>query len=99
MLKTLVLGAATAMNLCDDFEFDVYYDSVTEEIVFETVSPDGSWLGLLLGSSSMSNTDSIAFHADGVDSRARDFHSRGETFLDFDPKQSVRSTITDRSNG
>jgi len=36
-----------------------------------------SWFGILLGSSKMTGTDCIVFHAHGADSTARDYYSTG----------------------
>ena len=82
MWKLSLLGGVLGVSLCDDFELEIYFDGT--EIVMETGSPDGSWLGLLLGSGSMSDTDAISFHADGASSKARDFHAEGYTFPIYD---------------
>ena len=46
-----LVAFALAKPICDDFDLDISYDGAN--VVFKTVSPDGSWLGLLLGSSNM----------------------------------------------
>ena len=43
------------------FEFDAYYDSKTDEVVFRTWQPNNSWFGILLNSATMDHCDAIAF--------------------------------------
>ncbi len=67
-----------------DFNFGMYtlnatYDSATNEIVIETIQPDMSWFGILLGSRTMTNTEAIVFSGNGASSTAKNYHSSGHS--------------------
>ena len=57
------------------FDFDVYYDSTTQEVVFTTWQPNNSWFGILLNSATMNNCDAIAFQAANQYSKAKDYYA------------------------
>ena len=66
-----VAAYSNALDInCGLFTFSASYDAATGEIVMETTQPDQSWFGILLGSSSMTNTEAIVFFGDGVSSTA-----------------------------
>ena len=79
-LTFLVLFAASAAAIDFDngaYSFTVTYDSATSEIVIVTTQPDNSWFGILLGGSSMTNTEALYFVADGGSSYAKNAYSTG----------------------
>ena len=75
---SLVAAVSTAIEFeCGLYTFTSYYDAATSEIVIQTTQPDQSWFGILLGASSMINTEAIVFSADGVSSSAKNYYSTG----------------------
>ena len=75
-MKTWVILALAAAN-SSAYEFcggsvtmTLSYNKDTEEVEIVTTQPDNSWFGILLGSSSMSNTEAIYFVGDGASSSA-----------------------------
>ena len=76
--------ASAQKTLPDSISFSVNYDADTDEAVFTTVQPDGSWFGILPGSASMTGADCIIFMANGASSSAKDYYSssNGEPSLD-----------------
>ena len=97
-LTTLALCAASiaAIDLGDPaFTFSATFDAATSEIVILTTQPDNSWLGILLGSSSMTDTEVIYFVADADQSYVKNGWSSGEVAPDVTtPTQTVTRTIT-----
>ena len=74
----LTLTTATLVQskmLRSFFDFDAYYDSATEEVVFTTWQPNNSWFGILLNSAIMHNCDAIAFQAANQYSKAKDYYA------------------------
>ena len=99
-LTCLSLAAAFAAAVdinCGMYTFTAHYDSATSEIVMETTQPDQSWFAILLGSSSMTNTEAIVFFGDGASSSAKNYHSTGHVKPTLASTQSVTSTVTTSS--
>ncbi len=48
------------------YTFDAYYDETTAEIVMETTQPTGTFMGVLLGSATMWDTDAIMWQSTGT---------------------------------
>ena len=70
-LLSILAAFASAVDLdCGKYTFNAYYDTTTSEIVIDTTQPDLSWFGVLLGSSSMTNTEAIVFFGNGASSIA-----------------------------
>ena len=82
MKSLTVLSLVAAISKAIDFEcglytFTSYYDVATSEIVIQTTQPDQSWFGILLGASTMTNTEAIVFSAEGASSSAKNYYSTG----------------------
>lgn len=75
------LGAAmssgTGQELTDGFNIDVTWDEKTEIVTFTAVIPDKTWMGIVIGNTSMVNSDMILFSANGSSSRFFDLYSEG----------------------
>ncbi len=81
------------------FVISATFDAATSEIVIKTTQPDNSWFGILLGSSSMTDTEAIYFVADAGSSYAKNGWSSGEVAPDVStPTQTVTTTITSQTS-
>ena len=103
LLKTAAL--ATLVNCQGTAEIDDYsylswdYDANTDEVVFTSTQPDGTWFGILLGSTGMFQTDAMVFKADGDASQAQDYYSNGYFPPSYDSEQNIKSQILRNEDG
>jgi len=90
----LLVAKAIAYEFNDgSYSISLQYDAATHEILFITTQPDNTWLGILLGSKSMVNTEAIVFFASGGTSTAKNYYSTGEKEPGIATPQSVTTTI------
>ena len=88
--KLAILGYATALSqfasaassgsgleVFPGFNVDMKYNKDTEMVDFTVVIPDNTWMGIVLGSSQMIDSDIITFVADGTSSQFIDNWSTG----------------------
>ena len=79
-MVTMTNAKSTGLGLevQDDYNFDVRYDTATDEAIFDVVIPDGTWFALMLGSDRMTRgSDIIIFEANGSSSDFHDATSNG----------------------
>ncbi len=91
---SLVAAVSTAIEFeCGLYTFTSYYDAATSEIVIQTTQPDQSWFGILLGASTMTNTEAIVFSADGASSSAKNYYSTGYSAPTLSPTRRVSQAL------
>ena len=99
-MKTWVILALTAANslayeFCDgSVTMTVAYKIDTQSVEIVTTQPDKSWFGILLGSSSMTNTEAIYFVADGASSSAANYWSTGTGVPTLSDDQTLSDSVT-----
>lgn len=72
----------------DAFKLDSCYDSVTQEMVFQTTMPDNSWFSIGFGNS-MTNTDMITWFASDGSGSALDYFSESHSAPELDSVQNL----------
>ena len=95
-LSVLSLFAASSAAIdfdCGAYTFTSYYDTTTSEIVIQTTQPDQTWFGVLLGASTMTNTEAIVFFGDGASSTAKNYYSSGYQSPTLAAQQTLVSTV------
>ncbi len=75
IFSAVSLSAHALMINNGALDFNAHYNRTTQSIIFTSTQPDHTWYGLLLGSSEMTNSDAVAFIANGTSSRAGDYYS------------------------
>ena len=65
------------IQLTNGFNITVTWNSTTHLVTFVAVIPDKTWLGIVLGSFSHTNSDMISFNANGASSAFYDLYSEG----------------------
>ena len=59
-------SSGQGLEVHDGFNINFKYDDQLSKVTIDTVQPDGSWFGLLLGTTQMVNADVIVMIADGA---------------------------------
>lgn len=59
------------------FNIDISWDEATTYVTFKVVMPRNTWLGIVLGSYTHTNSDMLIFTANGVNSKFYDTYSSG----------------------
>ena len=63
------VSSGKGKEVTDGYNIDVDWDEKTEVVTFKVVMQDLSWLGIVLGSFSHTNSDMILFSANGSKSK------------------------------
>ena len=73
------------LEVFEGFNVDLKYNQGSEKVDFTFILPDKTWLGIILGSQMMKNSDIIQVVADGANSKFYDMHGLNYTapLLDF----------------
>jgi hypothetical protein len=61
-------SSGTGLEVSDGFNINIKYNSQTQLVDFTFVVPDGTYMGIILGSKKMANSDMIQVVADGGES-------------------------------
>ena len=82
------------------YTFDAYYDENTAEIVMKTTQPTGTFMGVLLGSATMWDTDAIMWQSTGTGAGAvvSNYYSTGNVPPTLSAVQSISFTVTSTAN-
>ena len=71
-------NAGGAKSLGNGFKIQAQYDKETDMVKWVAGQPDNSYLGFTLGKASMNEVNMLVFQANGPDSGAFSYYSKGE---------------------
>ena len=74
------------------------YDHATDEVVFVSTQSDNTWFGILLGGSTMTNTEAIYFVASGASSSVKNYYSTSHVTPTISADQSLFSKILSKTS-
>ena len=97
LLSMQVANAAstgTGNEVANNYNIQMWYNTSTSKVNYEVVIPDGTWFALMIGSTSMTNSDIVVFQANGGSSAVTDTYSTGWGQPGTDPSQDVTSSFT-----